>query len=142
MDNREIQNLKLYINKILSKFFKGERYDFFNSNKNVIQNVLGRYIRHKYGDIDYTYINTFTDEDTKQIVKQLNNYYNDNEAYIIKQTTPGLFIHTPEDDEEGIKMTVVRRKGGKRSRKHKISRKRNINSKRKRSRKTRVKMRK
>lgn len=129
MDNREIHNLKLYINKILSRFFTGERYDFFKSNKNIIQNVLGRYIRDKYGDIDYTYINTFTDEDTKQIIKQLNSYYNDNEAYIIKQTTPGLYIHTPEDDEEGIKMTVVRRKGGKRSRK----------VKRKRSRKTRVK---
>jgi hypothetical protein len=119
MDNTEIQTLKLYINSILSRF-KGERFDYFNSNKNLIQNVIGQYLRNKYNKIDYLDINTFNHIDNEQIVKYLNEFYNNNEGIIIRQraqSNPGLDIRTPEDDEEGIKMTKIERRGGKTRRK-------------------------
>jgi len=117
MDNTEINILKKYINKLIPQFFNGERFDYFNKNKNLIQQVIGEYLRNKYGNIDYTDINTFTDNDTLKIVNQLNTIYNNNVENINnqnKKTYPSLYPNTPEDDIAGdIPLTVIKRKGGK-----------------------------
>jgi len=131
MDNTEINILKNYINKLL-KFFEGERFDYFNSNKNLIQNVIGQYIRNKYGNIDYSDINTFTSKDTEKIVRHLNTIYNDNIENIHKQSKkayPSLHPNTPDDEIAGdIPLKVFKRNGGK----HGIShRKRSVKRKRK-----------
>lgn len=139
MDNTEINILKNYINKLL-KFFEGERFDYFNSNKNLIQNVIGQYLRNKYGNIDYSDINTFTSKDTEKIVRHLNTIYNNNIENIHKQSKtayPSLHPNTPDDEIAGdIPLKVFKRNGGK----HGISR-RKRSLKRKRKRKTK-KMRK
>ena len=141
MDNTEINILKNYINKLL-KFFEGERFDYFNSNKNLIQNVIGQYLRNKYGNIDYSDINTFTSKDTEKIVRHLNTIYNDNIENIHKQSKkayPSLHPNTPDDEIAGdIPLKVFKRNGGK----HGIShRKRSVKRSVKRKRKTK-KMRK
>jgi hypothetical protein len=139
MDNTEINILKNYINKLL-RFFEGERFDYFNSNKNLIQNVIGQYLRNKYGNIDYSDINTFTSKDTEKIVRHLNTIYNNNIENIHKQSKtayPSLHPNTPDDEIAGdIPLKVFKRNGGK----HGISR-RKRSLKRKRKRKTK-KMRK
>jgi hypothetical protein len=127
MDNTEINILKNYIHKLL-QFFEGERFDYFNSNKNLIQNVIGQYLRNKYGNINYSDINTFKSKDTEKIVHHLNTIYNNNIENIHKQTKkayPSLYPNTPDDDIAGdIPLTVFKRNGGKSIRKsrHKLSR--------------------
>ena len=139
MDNTEIQTLRLYINSILSRF-KGERFDYFNSNKNLIQNVIGQYLRNKYGNIDYSDINTFTSKDTEKIVHHLNTIYNNNIENIHKQTKkiyPGLHPNTPDDEIAGdIPLKVFKRNGGKLGLSRKRSRRKL--SRRKLSRKTKA----
>ena len=121
MDNTEINILKNYINKIL-QFFEGERFDYFNKNKNLIQNVIGKYLRNKYGNIDYSDINTFTSKDTEKIVHHLNTIYNNNIENIHNQTKkayPSLYPNTPDDDIAGdIPLKVFKRNGGKSIRKY------------------------
>lgn len=125
MDNTEINILKIYINKLL-RFFEGERFDYFNSNKNLIQNVIGQYLRNKYGNIDYSDINTFTSKDTEKIVHHLNTIYNNNIENIHKQTKktyPGLHPNTPDDEIAGdIPLKVFKRNGGKLGLSRKLSR--------------------
>ena len=137
MDNTEINILKNYINKLL-KFFEGERFDYFNSNKNLIQNVIGQYLRNKYGNIDYSDINTFTSKDTEKIVHHLNTIYNNNIENIHKQSKksyPSLHPNTPDDEIAGdIPLKVFKRNGGKLG----LSRKLSI-SRRKRGRKRKTK---
>ena len=116
MDNTEINILKNYIHKLL-QFFEGERFDYFNSNKNLIQNVIGQYLRNKYGNIDYSDINTFTSKDTEKIVHHLNTIYNNNIENIhkqIKKSYPSLHPNTPDDEIAGdIPLKLFKRNGGK-----------------------------
>jgi hypothetical protein len=116
MDNTEINILKNYINKLL-RFFEGERFDYFNKNKNLIQNVIGQYLRNKYGNIDYSDINIFNSKDTEKIVHHLNTIYNNNIENIHKQSKkayPSLHPNTPDDEIAGdIPLKVFKRNGGK-----------------------------